>query len=96
MVSLANFCNCNFLYHKYKLGIDGKKRLKKYILFFLDTPDELLEYPFRSDDISSDLCNASEETSDIMTEIITDDIQSLSDHTHNTSISMDIEMEGVE
>lgn len=38
-----------------------------------------------------------------MTEIITDDIQSeiitedsLNDHTHNTSVSMDVEMEGVE
>ncbi|KAG8201646.1 hypothetical protein JTE90_012713 [Oedothorax gibbosus] len=59
----------------------------------IDTPDELLEYPFRSDDVSSDICNPSEEISDIMTEIITDDIQSLSEHTHNTSISMDIEME---
>ncbi|CAL1269455.1 unnamed protein product [Larinioides sclopetarius] len=59
----------------------------------IDTPDELLEYPFPSD-LSSDVCNPSDETSDIMTEIITDDIQSLSDHTHHTNISMDIEMEG--
>nr|XP_042909728.1 cell division cycle protein 16 homolog isoform X3 [Parasteatoda tepidariorum] len=60
----------------------------------IDTPDELLEYPFPSD-VSSDTCNPGEETSDIMTEIITDDIP-LSDHTHHTNISMDVEMEGVE
>ncbi|KFM68530.1 Cell division cycle protein 16-like protein, partial [Stegodyphus mimosarum] len=61
----------------------------------VDTPDELPEYLFPSE-VSSDTCNPNEESGDIMTEIITDFIQSLSDQTHNSTISMDVEMEGVE
>ncbi|GIX95883.1 cell division cycle protein 16 homolog [Caerostris darwini] len=62
----------------------------------IDTPDEL-EYPFPSD-VSSDVCIPNEETSDIMTEIITDNIESLNDndHTRNTTISMDIEMDSID
>ncbi|GIY75333.1 cell division cycle protein 16 homolog [Caerostris extrusa] len=56
-----------------------------------------LEYPFPSD-VSSDVCIPNEETSDIMTEIITDNIESLNDndHTRNTTISMDIEMDSID
>ncbi|XP_054717848.1 cell division cycle protein 16 homolog [Uloborus diversus] len=61
----------------------------------VETPEELPDYPFPTE-VPSNTCNRSDETSDIMTEIITDDIQSLNDHTQNTNSSMDIEMETIE
>lgn len=84
------------------IGKSACIKIAFFLSIYLDYPDELLDYPCPPE-ISSDTCNPNEETSDIMTEIITDDIQSeiitedsLNDHTHNTSVSMDVEMEGVE
>ncbi|GFW36350.1 cell division cycle protein 16 homolog [Trichonephila clavipes] len=60
----------------------------------INTPDELLDYPFLPTYFSSTDSHRNNEPSDIVTEIITDDM--LADTTHHTNVSMDIEMEGVE